>query len=42
MVRLIDNPDIGELGMLDVPTAPAVPGIPKNDLLSPFHHPPLL
>jgi hypothetical protein len=28
-VRLIDNLDIGELGMIDVPAAPAVPGTPQ-------------
>jgi hypothetical protein len=25
-VRLVDNPDVGELGMSDAPAAPAVPG----------------
>jgi hypothetical protein len=30
MVRLVDNPDVGELGMLDAPAAPAVPGTPQN------------
>jgi hypothetical protein len=29
IVRLIDNPDIGELGMIDAPAALAVPGTPQ-------------
>jgi hypothetical protein len=32
MVRLIDNPDIGELGMIDAPAAPTVPGTPQSDI----------
>jgi hypothetical protein len=32
MVRLIDNPDMGELGMIDAPAAPAVPGTPQSDI----------
>jgi hypothetical protein len=31
-VRLIDNPDIGELGMIDVLAALAVPGTPQSDV----------
>jgi hypothetical protein len=34
MVRLIDNPDVGELGIIDVPAAPAVPGTPQSDVQS--------
>jgi hypothetical protein len=30
MVRLVDNPYIGELCILDAPAAPAVPGTPQN------------
>jgi hypothetical protein len=31
-VRLIDNPDVGELGIIDAPTAPAVPKTPQSDV----------
>jgi hypothetical protein len=31
-VRLIDNPDIGELSMIDAPGAPAVPSTHQNDI----------
>jgi hypothetical protein len=31
-VRLIDNLDVGELGIIDVPAAPAVPGTPQSDV----------
>jgi hypothetical protein len=31
-VRLIDNPDVGELGIIDAPTAPAVPKTPQLDV----------
>jgi hypothetical protein len=31
-VRLIDNPDIGELGIIDAPAAPAVPGTPQSNV----------
>jgi hypothetical protein len=31
-VRLIDNPDVGELGIIDAPAAPAVPGTPQSDV----------
>jgi hypothetical protein len=31
-VRLIDNPDVGELGVIDMPTAPAVPETPQSDI----------
>jgi hypothetical protein len=32
MVRLIDNPDIGELGIIDVLAAPTVSGTPQSDV----------
>jgi hypothetical protein len=32
MVRLIDNPDVGELGIIDMPTALAVPETPQSDV----------
>jgi hypothetical protein len=32
MVRLIDNPDVGELGIIDVPAAPTVSGTCKGNL----------
>jgi hypothetical protein len=40
-VRLIDNPDIGEFGMLDAPAAPGVPGIPQG-VVRPIKQSPLL
>jgi hypothetical protein len=38
-VRLIDNPDVGELGMLD---APAVPGTPRDVVQPVKQSPPLM
>jgi hypothetical protein len=38
-VRLIDNPDIGELGIIDVPAAPTVPGTPQSNI-QPIKHSP--
>jgi hypothetical protein len=40
MVRLIDNPDVGELGMIDAPAAPTVPGTPQLDVQPIKHSPP--
>jgi hypothetical protein len=42
MVRLVDNPDVGELGMLDAPAAPAVPGTPQNVIQLVKQSPPLM
>jgi hypothetical protein len=41
-VRLIDNPDIGELGIIDVPAAPTVPGTPQSNVQPVKHPPPLM
>jgi hypothetical protein len=41
-VRLIDNLDVGELGMIDVPAAPAVPGTPQNVIQPIKQSPPLM
>jgi hypothetical protein len=40
-VRLIDNLDVGELGMLDAPAAPAVPGTHQNVVQPVKKSPPL-
>jgi hypothetical protein len=41
MVRLIDNLDVGELGIIDAPATPAVPGIPQSDVQPIKQSPPL-
>jgi transposase InsO family protein len=38
-VRLIDNPDVGELGIIDTLTVPAVPETPQSDV-QPIKQPP--
>jgi hypothetical protein len=42
MVRLIDNPDVGELGMIDVPAAPIISGAPQSDIQPVKQLPPLM
>jgi hypothetical protein len=41
MVRLIDNLEVGELGIIDAPAAPAVPGTPQSDIQPVKQSPPL-
>jgi transposase InsO family protein len=41
-VRLIDNPDVGELGMIDVPAAPIISGAPQSDVQPVKQLPPLM
>jgi hypothetical protein len=41
MVRLIDNPDVGEFGIVDVPAAPTVPRTPQSNIQPVKHSPPL-
>jgi hypothetical protein len=40
--RLIDNPDVGELGIIDAPAALAVPGTPQSDIQPVKQSPPLM
>jgi hypothetical protein len=40
-VRLIDNPDVGELDIIDAPAAPAVPGTPQSNIQPIKQSPPL-
>jgi hypothetical protein len=42
MVRLIDNPDIGELGIIDAPATPIVSGTPQSDVQPLKQSPPLM
>jgi hypothetical protein len=41
-VRLIENPDVGELGIMDAPAAPTVSGTPQSDVQPVKQLPPLM